>query len=339
MLNQNPRQAEFVLGTCPHCQKVVRIPVTAVTSQSSSHVGCPICSHSFELASVLEETVPAVKVVDSAPVEPVNKKSDDQRPQRINAIDTPELFHSLSKESYEPITEKKNGRFVVPELLSKGNDKNKKKKKKRKSKRRRSSNDPDVAKSLAKLRETTASTSLEPTNGEPPVVETNVEIGQENSSDRSQSRKKGRGGSRKKASSRTRTSGGIMGLPSRITRMFRNNLTSDAEADSSRGDIMMLSFGALIAIPLLHLMMWWFTGFDPLGLAKPVSRVAPFIVPNSLQDPNNQLLAVPAEPSQQSLDNDAGFFESSPNASTRPVDGRLPKPNLDPSSVHVDEVN
>ena len=338
MLNQNPRQAEFVLGTCPHCQKVVRIPVTAVTSQSSSQVGCPICSKSFELASVLEEMIPAVKVVDdkTPPPEIPPAVVNPSRPKRINAIDTPELFHSISKEEYEPSTEKKNGRFVVPDLLSKGIDK---KKKKRKSRRRRSSNDPDVAKSLAKLKENTSSTSFvqNPDLQDPPTVEDG-----EKSEGRSH-RGKSRSSSRKKSSSKSRstkrtktTHNSIFGLPSRLLRRLQNNLASDAQSGTSGNDILMLVLGALIAIPLLHLLLWWSVGLDPFGLAKPTSRALPFMVPNSLKESNDSQLNLPVEPSQSIVD-DEGFFESNP--STKSPDGKLPKPNLDPSSVHIDEVN
>ena len=359
MLNQNPRQSEFVLGTCPHCQKVVRIPATAATSQSSSHVGCPICSESFELASVLEDMIPAVKVVDEPPQvtkpKPVANEGSKQ-PKRINAIDTPELFHSLnSKDEYEPTTEKKNGRFVVPELLSKGIDK---KKKRKKSRRRRSSNDPDVAKSLAKLRENTSSTSLDRTPSSDDSVhqtggmdEANVSSSEsERSSSRGERSKSERSSSsRKKNSSRKPSSnsraanrsrskglfGSILSMPRMLRKNVRNNLSSDAESDSTRGDIIMLVIGAMIAIPMLHLVLWWFVGLDPLGLAKPTAKVIPFIVPNSMRSETGES-TIQIE-SQQSLVGDENFFES--GSAVQSADGKLPKPSIDPSSVHADDVN
>ena len=354
MLNQNPQQTDFVLGTCPHCQKVVRIPVTAVTSQSSSQVGCPICSKSFELASVLEEMIPAVKVVDDEPTSeaPIAPPTQAKKPQRINAIDTPELFHSISKEDYEPITEKKNGRFVVPDLLSKGIDK--KKKKKRKSRRRRSSDDPDVARSLAKLKENTASTSLEPAQ----QYDSNrdeSERREDETSERKSSRKKSRSGSQGRSSSRkrsqstrssnkVRTSQGlgntILAIPRRFRRMFKNNLSSDSEKESTTGDMIMLALGAMIAIPMLHLVLWWLAGLDPLGLAKPTSRIVPFLVPRSLKTDTDATTTVPAEPSKQTILDEENFFESNVRSPAQPTaDGKLPKPNIDPASVHVDDVN
>ena len=337
MLSQNPRQAEFVLGTCPHCQKVVRIPVTAVTSQSTSQVGCPICGQSFELASVLEEMIPAVKVVDDVPV--ADSTAEPAKPRKINAIDTPELFHNIPKVDYEPITEKKNGRFVVPDLLSRGIDK--KGKKKRKSRRRRSSNDPDVAKSLAKLRENTSSTTLDPSRS----FQTENDERDGESRDRKSSRRKVR--IRKKVSSprpetKTRQSGGlvpsVLGVPRRLRRMFQRNLTSDADSDATGTDILLVILGAMIAIPSLQLMLWWIFSADPLGMARPTSRILPFLVPRSLQAPLDPGTLGPVEPSKQTIIDDS-FFESSSRPSTSSPDGILRKPSVDPASVHNDDVD
>ena len=330
MLNQNPRQTDFVLGTCPSCQKVVRVPVTAVTSQSNSQVKCPICSASFELADVLEETIPSVEVIDEVVNEPVDNRT---LPEKINAIDTPELFHGTNKDGYKPKTEKKNGRFVVPELLSKGISK--KHKKSRRRSKRSSDDKKRVEKSLAKLKENTAATSLA--------------AGSEKKSRKSSSDKERRGGrvrssehrsSGKRGSGRkesSRTSKNVVDfkrLKTTVMSVFED-VKKLMESPKGNLEYVMIGIGALLAIPVLHLVMWWFIGVDPIGLARPTSYVMPVLVPNELQ--------AKAEPGQEdargimdSIDEEDQAIPEADFEFELAEDGKLPRPNLDPDSVRSD---
>ena len=346
MLNQNSRPVDFVLGSCPSCEKVVRIPVTAFTSQSRSHVRCPICDESFELASVLEKMIPAVEVIDNS--KPVAKV---KTPGRINAIDTPELFH-IAKADHEPITAKKNGRFIVPELLSKGI----KKKKKRSRRRSRSSEeDARLAESLAKLKANTSTTSLlsaadfqdQPTGHDDHSSQSRnskLSIRSSGSDSRQKSRSGRSRGARKSSIERIPTPS-IMGIrsvadfreflhasKSLVKSWFRpaSSRASNAKT-TSHSEVLLVAIGAMFAIPVLQLMMWWFIGIDPLGLAKPTSHVAPFFVPRELRTTGSVEIDIePVEPSKQSNVEDRQFQQPV----SRTPDGKLPKPRLDPSSVH-----
>jgi len=364
-VNQNPRHADFVLGNCPECQKVIRIPVTAVTSQSNSQVKCPICEASFEIADVLEETIPAVEVIDeaaSAPAAATSSTSPDQRPERINAIDTPDLFH-VSKEGYQPTTEKKNGRFVVPELLSKGNKSQKKRKRSRS--RRKRENDPKLAESLAKLKENTSKTSLEESavgedssNG---VVEQPSERSRKSSrhsgedshgrsssrGERGSSSRSGERGSSSRSSERGSSSRGERSSSKRgergssqreatignRLRSIRNRLKGSRNFGTgkvgSKVELIMIGIGLLLAIPLLHVLLWWTISVDPLGLSKPTSRIMPFLVPSSMRAPVETETVEPRSRAQETI-----IERRTPDTITRGEDGQLPKPKLDPSSIH-----
>lgn len=131
--------------------------------------------------------------------------------------------------------------------------------------------------------------------------------------------------------------GALLSLPRMLRKNVRNNLSSDAEVNSTRGDVIMLVLGAMIAIPLLHLVLWWLVGLDPLGLARPTAHVVPFIVPSSMRTVESVAPAISAEPSQQTLGSSDSFFESSSSAQSG--GGMLPKPKIDPASVHTDDVN
>lgn len=319
MLNQNPRQADFVLGTCPSCQKVVRIPVTAMTSQSKSQVKCPICSSSFEIADILEEMIPSVEVVDDTTEHETAIPQQDIPPERINAIDTPELFH-VAKDNYQPKTEKKNGRFVVPELLSKGI----KKKKKRSRKKSRSPEEKKlVEQSLAKLKETTKSHSLSQNER----TENRRRPDSEKHQSRSSRRRSSRDG-RSRVPEKSTPSNNIK----RKVRSGYSSFLSKLGKPDSKLEYIMIGIGALFAIPVLHMMMWWFVGVDPLGLAKPTSYVVPFVVPNELKaktDAGQELDDAPVLMKREPkvIESPESIFESK--------DGKLPRPKLDPDSVHV----
>ena len=116
MLNNTNRSNDFIVGNCPSCDKYVRVPVD---TNPMSTVKCPMCAASFELALMIEGVVPTVQVVDENL--PITETPDNTLSRKsVNAIDTPEIFHVKSKQDYTPITEKKNGKFVVPEQLAKG---------------------------------------------------------------------------------------------------------------------------------------------------------------------------------------------------------------------------
>ena len=362
MLNQDPRQADFVLGSCPECQKVVRIPVTAVTSQSKSQVRCPICDSSFEIADILDETIPSVEVVDD--VRPSNKSSKpapektEPTPERINAIDTPELFH-VSKDDYRPKTEKKNGRFVVPELLSKGI-----KKKKRKGSRRRSRSheDPKLKQSLEKLKQNTSSTSLNASVTDETASDQSSRESGRSRSDRHESSRRGRseGRSRGNRSEKSRSREAVRSTKKSpsffselirtrsladLRRLFRSTMAGmnkkidqgEMSKHQSKLEYIMIGIGMLLAIPMLHLVMWWFAGVDPLGLAKPTSYVVPFIVPNELQAKvgTDEVLETSASSSERDGTAATRAYQSS--TELKMIDGKLPKPKLDPASVHSDD--
>lgn len=336
-VNQNPRQADFVLGNCPQCQKVIRIPVTAVTSQSKSQVKCPICDAAFEIADVLEETIPEVEVIDasiSVPAPAPESPPSSARPERINAIDTPDLFH-VSKDGYQPTTEKKNGRFVVPELLSKGNKS--KKKRKRSSSRRRRENDPKLAQSLAKLKEN--KTSLDEADGKQSQSDSSTSSSNRQRERSEEDSRRSRKHKESRSKSSSRNDGPAMKREETFGnwyRSLRNRIKTSRNFKSgtigSKLELILIGIGLLLAIPILHLLLWWLMGIDPLGLAKPTSRMIPFLVPSSMRAIEEPEVIAPKPRAKDPI------IERSPTETiTRDPDGKLPKPKFDPSSIHSDD--
>lgn len=56
-----------------------------------------------------------------------------------------------------------------------------------------------------------------------------------------------------------------------------------------------IGLGGLLALPVAQLMVWWFVGVDPLGLARPVSQVLPMIVPDVLLEPPPKAVREPED--------------------------------------------
>ncbi len=357
-VNQDPQHAEFVLGTCPDCSKVVRIPVTAVTAQSTSQVCCPMCEAAFEIGDILDEVIPSVKVIDDEPEKTVPQQQASKQKKRINAIDTPELFHS-KEDDYQPTTEKKNGRFVVPELLSKGSKSARKKKKS--SRRRRSGNDydPKLAQSLAKLKENTSNTSLSPDSidgSNDTTAPTEDRSRERSSSERGMSGRSGKdgrerssrgeksrseSGRRSSRENRSRTRKKRVGLMAvrngaEFKAWLRGKIASLGTGDklSSKWDLLMVVVGVFLAVPVVHLLLWWFIGVDPFGLARPTSYMIPFVVPAEMRPLEKE--EVETESRTVLTDQSVSPLNSSANSSLQMIDGKLPTPKLDPSSVHSD---
>ena len=91
-----------ILGNCLSCQGLVRVPVK---SSADSKVRCPHCSNEYRLSEILDESVPALEIIDDA-----------QQPVAIApVIEEPEPFR---KEV-----------FVVPPQLSDGAKRKRRKRK------------------------------------------------------------------------------------------------------------------------------------------------------------------------------------------------------------------
>ena len=53
----------LILGNCLNCQGLVRVPLRAA---ANSKVRCPHCSNEYRLSEILEESVPALEIVEEA---------------------------------------------------------------------------------------------------------------------------------------------------------------------------------------------------------------------------------------------------------------------------------
>ncbi|MDA7902484.1 hypothetical protein N9B31_02385 [Mariniblastus sp.] len=62
----NPNQVSpdsSILGNCLNCQGLVRVPLKAA---ADSKVRCPHCSNEYRLSEILDESVPALEIVEEA---------------------------------------------------------------------------------------------------------------------------------------------------------------------------------------------------------------------------------------------------------------------------------
>ena len=278
-----------------------------------------------------------------------------------------------------PKTEKKNGRFVVPELLSKGSKSSRQKKKssgRRKS--RKKEHDPKLAESLAKLKQNASATSMHSNDlasSSDSSPGSRPEASSQRSEERHQSRSKG---SRSRRSAGEKGSGDRSRSRSNMRRSSKDSRTASRQKSNvlfadlmavrslaelsnwagrqfstvvktmnglragnepnSKWDVMMIIIGFLIAVPALHLIMWWFIGIDPLGLARPTSYIAPFMVPTEMKaEIEEETDSI--SPTLTQENNSSPTFSTSANTAIQLDDGKLPTPKLDPSSVHAGDNN
>jgi hypothetical protein len=305
-----------------------------------------MCNVCYEIADILDETIPAVEVLAGSP-EPAEPGSKSKKPERINAIDTPELFH-VGKGEHRPKTEKKNGRFIVPDLLSRGI-----KKKRQKSRRRhRDRSETELAESLARLKENTISPVYAGGgDASPGSVESDRpnDTRERNRSEsaRSQSRRRGQVDKSKRVrkagptGSLSAASVSLKQLP-RVAdvksavhaRMSQFGRAWTTNQENFRFQAIMVGVGALLAFPVLHLMLWWFIGVDPFGLARPTSAIFPFFVPHELSRTVDKD-AETTPPVADDTTRDSSEFNRRFEDSIR--DGKLPTPRIDPSSIHTDD--
>ena len=310
MLSKNTYQnKDFIVGNCPGCEKYLRVPTHA---NPSAIVKCPLCSESFPLAVLIEDVVPSVEIVADQPV--IAKSSSSSR-KSINAIDTPDLFHVKSTQVYEPITEKKNGRFVVPQQLAKGT-----KKKKRRRRSSSSSGNSGNGNSAAFTPKTSTAPSINPddlTSKMSAVAEQAIQ--RKSSSDQSESNGPSRKSKRSGSSTRSRSSK----MPATVFDRGRNAIV----------ELMIIAVAVFFAVPVLQVLVWWLFGADPLGLAPSVSKVAPLIVPITLTEIDDQ------ENNRTALaeNNNGKPRIKIVNLNENVIPQPLPTPNLDPDFVHVDK--
>jgi hypothetical protein len=66
-----------------------------------------------------------------------------------------------------------------------------------------------------------------------------------------------------------------------------------------------IAAGALLALPVAQLLIWWFIGADPLNLGGSVSRIAPFAVPRTFHEADD-------------LDRDSVAGKRTENAANKP---------------------
>ena len=62
-LNQTSPDSS-ILGNCLNCGGLVRVPVR---SAADSKVRCPHCSNEYRLSEILDESVPALEIVEETP--------------------------------------------------------------------------------------------------------------------------------------------------------------------------------------------------------------------------------------------------------------------------------
>ncbi len=215
-----------------------------VNANPNATVKCPRCGETFMLGALLDQLAPAVEFVD-----PPKKRSwfagKEPAPEPVSIMDL---------NSTQPVTRKPGEKFAVSPILSKGA--------KRKKRRRRSSQRAQTPLSIPK----TGKQGVSHNNGEVDIasdVEPSVMIAE-------------------RITEACKESTAASATPETV----RRRQTQLPRTKSSRSGLEMTKviLGAMLAIPVAQMLIWWFAGTDPLGVGPVVGKVAPFIVPTEFRE-------------------------------------------------------
>jgi hypothetical protein len=77
----------------------------------------------------------------------------------------------------------------------------------------------------------------------------------------------------------------------------------------TRGDLIKTVLGALIALPVAQLILWWGLARDPFSLGPTVASVAPFLVPRPMRGDD---LTIPAKPAEYLSHPDTNLVQGAP---------------------------
>jgi hypothetical protein len=71
--------------------------------------------------------------------------------------------------------------------------------------------------------------------------------------------------------------------PQRRSSRGRSSSPPIRKETNSTTETIKIVFGAIVALPVAQLILWWVFAVDPAGLAAPTSQVLPFVVPAGLR--------------------------------------------------------
>jgi hypothetical protein len=250
-ISNKPQSDNMIVGNCVACDGLVRIPLHA---NPNSIVRCPRCSADFKLIDVLERAAPILEVVgDQSAPEPEPRK--------------PRFVPILDETPPQPDGRKRGDKFVVSPILQKNS--------KRKKHRRRHRSSESGGSSPPNSSPPNGTSTATPIAGSATSAEPSLEIDQS------------RGAS--PVSVGVRSGGTADKAPVQRTapRRPQNRRSSSNRASRSNSgsglELTKIILGAVLALPVAQLLIWWFAGTDPLNLGPMVSRIAPFVVPAEFQ--------------------------------------------------------
>lgn len=259
-----PSTTADAYGNCPHCQHLVKVPIDA---KPRCEVRCPHCEADFLLHQLLDLTVPTLKIVDGA--------SEESK----TTIDVPLVDRVLFNEEGEP-----RKKFVVPPQLAKGA------KRRRRGSREKSGSSSASAHTTDTIVDEVDAVSIDTSNHRPSSISTPATSTETSSADmvnedilssklgadiievklRSSSSS---GSNRKHQKSRN-------GKKSTRSRRKKSRSYDDFDDDANpKLEFIKMLFGGILAFPLAYSILLWIFLQDPLGIAQPIGKVAPFAVP------------------------------------------------------------
>lgn len=248
---------ENLVTSCPQCNSLVGLP--SIMSLDA-HVRCPVCHHKYSLRSRLPQQIPQLELVVES------EDADEER-------ESPVTIDPLAK-------------LEVSEILRKNA------KLSRRRRQRRSHRDGEREQTAAGL-------------GQIPDALVGADSGDEASfaefqaaatsaaNDHQQRRGRSSGGASTLEAYSTvagetaqlQTAGELAAYERQSARRASSRRRSSNSASPKNEqwvEIAKVVAGALLALPVAQLIIWWVLSVDPLRLAPTVAKVVPFVVPGKV---------------------------------------------------------
>ncbi len=292
MTSAHSKAISNLIGNCPSCQGLVRIPVDV---RSDITVRCPHCSSSFPIAAVLED-VPQLEIIETG-------AKEDTKVPRVDQV--------LPKDSHG---ERK--KFVVPVQLAKG------------SKRRRHRSGSSVAPLIRVPRSSPHRSQddqvLSMEIDQVQAIDTNSASTNDPLDFIGENVHRDLYGSRRTRYNAASTSDGDQPSPRvRVHSSQRRRRTSESSRNQPL-EFIKIAAGGVLAFPIAYLILLWGVKQDPLKIAPAISRAVPFMVPAKMRvKPTSDSLR-DSDPSDQEEWIEPGISPQ-PNLGIQPQELLLPQ--------------
>lgn len=241
--------AENLVTSCPQCNSLVGLP--SVLSLDAT-VRCPVCNHKYTLRSRLPQAIPPLELVVGK-----DDLDDDSEPDGGTIDPTAKL--------------------QVNEILRKNAKLNRRRKRRGSS---RAERNVSAENAPAETRDVFRGETTGYADFQAAVAGTLIEESPETA---------GQAGWESAPNAGLKTAGDLAAYERKQAgSRSRHRRSSSSRQSQQWAELVKIALGAVLALPVAQLIIWWGLSIDPLKLAPSVVKYVPFVVPAKVLEANEE---------------------------------------------------